>query len=167
MNEILTKQLILKPLQRDDDENLFALHSDEQVMKYIRKPDSDIFQTKKRIKEVMQYSFENPDLGLWCAFLKESKEFVGWGVLVHIEHKQTNPVEVGFRLHQKFWKKGFGFEIGSALINHAKDLGQKTIVGITREDNIGSQKTLEKCGLQYIEDRIYYEQQVKYYEIKL
>lgn len=167
METILTKRLILKPLSLSDDESMYMLHADKEVMKYIRPVDQDIFQTKKRIKEILTYSKENPGLGLWNAFNKETDEYIGWGILLHIEHKIENPIEVGFRLHTKFWKQGFGHEIGSALVEYGKNINLDKIVGITRDDNIGSQKTLEKCGLTYIEDRIFYEQQVRYYEVKL
>jgi RimJ/RimL family protein N-acetyltransferase len=150
-----------------DDENLYGLHSDPEVMKFIREPDSDIFQTKKRIKEIINYSAQNNGLGLWSAFEKESKSFIGWGVLVHIDHNLENPVEVGFRIHQKYWRKGFGSEIGIALLNHAKSIQLKSVCGITRADNVGSQKTLEKCGLEFLENRNYYNQQVLYYEKRL
>lgn len=162
-----TERLLLKPLQSDDDHFLFELHSDPEVMKFIRKPDQDIFQTKKRIHEILDYTKENPGLGLWNAFLKETGDFLGWVVLVHIEHSQKNPVEVGYRLHQKFWGKGYASEMAQKILEHAADLGLKKVCGITIDENIGSQKVLEKVGLTYKEDRIYYELQVRYYEIEL
>ena len=167
MNEIITERLILKPLQRSDEEKLYGLHSDPEVMKHIRSPDSDIFQTKKTIKTTLDYTSKNPSFGIWCAFSKEDQAFIGWGLLLHIEMKMENPIEVGFRLHSKNWLLGYGFEIGSALVQYGKDIGLKKITAVTIDDNIGSQKTLEKCGLRYIEDRIYYSLQCRYYEVKL
>lgn len=136
-------------------------------MKFIREPDADIFHTKKTIKATLDYSKENAQFGIWCAFDKQNQTFIGWGLLLHIEMNIDNPIEVGFRLHSEIWMQGYGFEIGSALVNYAKDLGLKKVSGITIKENIGSQKTLEKCGLSYIEDRIYYKIQCRYYEVKL
>jgi RimJ/RimL family protein N-acetyltransferase len=167
INSILTNRLVLKPLEKSDDEDLFGLHSDPEVMKFLREPDSDIFQTKRRINEILDYSSQNDGLGLWSVFEKESKNFIGWGVLVHIDHNLLNPIEVGFRLHQKSWRKGYAHEIGSALLDHAKNIDLESVCGITSDDNIASQKTLEKCGMQFIENRNYYNQQVLYYEKKL
>jgi RimJ/RimL family protein N-acetyltransferase len=166
MNDIITERLVLKPLQQRDDQSLFALHSDPEVMKYIREPDRDIFQTKKRIKSTLDYTKKNPELGIWCVFSKDDQTFIGWGLLLHIEMKLENPIEVGFRLHVDKWRKGYGFEVGSALVRYGKDIGLKSISGITISSNIGSQKTLEKCGLSYIEDRLYYDIQCRYYEMK-
>ncbi len=154
----------MKPLEKVDAEHLFGLHSDAEVMKFIREPDTDIFQTKKRINEILSYSFDNAGLGLWSAFTKQDKSFIGWGVLVHIDHNLSNPIEMGFRLHQRFWRQGFGFEIGNALLDHAKNINLARVCAITLDENIGSQKTIEKCGLQFKEKRNYYNQQVLYYE---
>jgi ribosomal-protein-alanine N-acetyltransferase len=167
MNEIITERLILKPLTKKDDVNLFELHSDKQVMHFIRNPDEDIFQTKKKILETLRYSEANKSLGLWCAFDKVSDVFIGWGVLVHIEHNVNNPIELGFRLHTKYWMQGFGSEIAQALIHYACGIKLTTIVGITSEDNIGSQKTLEKTGFHFVEKREFYNQEVLYYKQKL
>jgi len=165
MNEIITERLILKPLKKSDDVSLFELHSDEEVMHFVRRPDTDIFQTKKRIKEILEYSELNQNLGLWCVFDKVSSNFLGWGILVHIEHNQGYPIELGFRLHKKYWRKGFGSEVASALIQYAQGLQLKTISAITREDNIASQKTLVKSGFNFVDKRSFYNQEVWYYEI--
>jgi RimJ/RimL family protein N-acetyltransferase len=167
VQEILTQRLILKPLQKSDDENLFSLCSDSEVMKFIRKPDTDIFQAKKKIKSLLDYSKNNPNFGLWMATTKDTKEHLGFVLLLHIETNSDYPIEVGYRLHTKFWNKGYATEMASAMINYGKDIGLKTVSGITVEENINSIKVLESSGLEYIEDRLYYEVPVRYYEVQL
>lgn len=136
-------------------------------MKYIRPPEVDIFETKKKISTILKYTQEHQQFGLWCAFSKETNEFLGWVILLHIEHNETYPIELGYRLHQKYWGKGFATEMAQAMVQYAKEIKLDSICGITIEENIGSKKVLEKAGLVYLEDRLYYETPVKYYEIKL
>lgn len=136
-------------------------------MKFIRKPDTDIFESKKKIKELLDYSRNNPNFGLWMAYDKESKEHLGFVILLHVETNPDYPIEVGYRLHSKFWNKGYATEMAKAIISYGKDIGLKIICAITIEQNTRSINVLEKCGLKYIEDRLYYEVQVKYYEVKL
>jgi ribosomal-protein-alanine N-acetyltransferase len=167
VQEILTQRLILKPLQKSDDENLFFLCSDSEVMKYIRKPDTDIFQAKKKIKSLLDYTSQNPSFGLWMAYAKDTKEHLGFVLLLHIENNPEYPIEVGYRLHTKFWNQGYATEMSKALIKYGKDLGLKSVSGITIEENINSIHVLEKSGLKYIEDRLYYELPVRYYEVEL
>lgn len=136
-------------------------------MKYIRAPDTDIFETKKKISTILKYTNDHPEYGLWCAYTKDTNQFIGWVILLHIEHNQSYPIEVGYRLHQKNWGAGFATEMSVAMVQYAKDIGLKTICSITTEENIASRKVLEKAGLTYREDRLYYETPVKYYEIEL
>jgi ribosomal-protein-alanine N-acetyltransferase len=167
VQEILTERLILKPLQKSDDENLFSLCSYPEVMKYIRKPDTDIFQSKKKIKSLLDYSSLNPNFGLWMAFSKDTKQNLGFVLLLHIENNSKYPIEVGYRLHTKYWKQGYATEMSKAMLRYAKDIGLNSVSGITIEENTNSINVLEKIGLKYIEDRLYYEVPVRYYEAEL
>lgn len=167
IKELNTERLILKPLRKEEDQNLFELHSDPDVMKYIRAPEQDIFETKKKVSTILKYTQENPHYGLWCAYTKDTDKFIGWVILLHIEHNESYPIEVGYRLHQKYWRQGFATDMTLAMIQYAKEIGLGSLCAITTEENIGSQKVLEKTGFSYLEERLYYETQVKYYEIKL
>jgi RimJ/RimL family protein N-acetyltransferase len=134
-------------------------------MKFIRPPEQDIFETKKKISTILKYSQEHPNFGLWTAWLED--HFIGWVILLHIEHNPEYPIEVGYRLHTKYWGQGYATEMAQALVDYAKEIHLDSVCGITIEENVGSMKVLEKCGLKYIEDRLYYEVPVRYYEIKL
>jgi [ribosomal protein S5]-alanine N-acetyltransferase len=136
-------------------------------MEFIRKPDQDIFATKKTIHKILSYRKANPSFGLWCAFEKESSHFVGWVILKHIEDNVSYPVEVGYRLHYAYWGKGYATEMGKAIIQYAKVLKLPELSAITSHENIKSQNVLNKLGMTYLEDRLYYEVPVKYYEMKL
>lgn len=164
MKQIQTKRLNLMPLQLSDDQNLFSLTSDVDVMKYIREVDSDIFQAKKKIRELLNYTESNPDYGMWMARSRETNEFVGFVILIHIDLNIDNPVEIGYRLHKKFWKQGLATEMATRIKKYAEvDLKIK-ICAITIEANLGSQNVLKKIGLSYKEDRVYYETKVMYFE---
>jgi ribosomal-protein-alanine N-acetyltransferase len=164
MKSILTERLDLTPLKESDAQDLFELHSDPEVMKYIGPTLTNINEAKSRIAKVLKYSAENDGFGIWAARLEETEEFIGWCVLCHIELNPENPIEVGYRIHQKFWNKGYATEMGKVLKEYAKiKLKIENIVGITHPDNIGSCKVLEKIGLSYKEDRTYYDLPCKFY----
>ena len=47
---------------------------------------------------------KGPTLGGFIAFSKETKEFIGLGVLIHLELNHSNKdYEVGYRLPKKAW----------------------------------------------------------------
>jgi len=164
MKSLETERLKLIPLESHDDENLFGLTSDPKVMKFIRKVDTDIFQAKKKIKELMSYSQSNPDFGMWMLRLKATDEFIGFVILIHIDLNTSYPIEVGYRLHTKFWKQGYATEAASRIKEYAENELKVKVCAITIQENLGSQNVLKKIGLSYKEDRIYYETEVMYFE---
>ena len=62
-------------------------------------------------------------------------------------------VDIGFAILPRFTRNGYTFEAGKAVIDHAKnDLNISIIYGITSEENLNSRNLLEKLGLRYIKD---------------
>lgn len=159
-----TERLKLIPLEKSDDENLYSLTSDPDVMKFIRKVDTDIFQAKKKVKELLEYSLKFPDYGMWMIRDLKTEEFIGFVILINIDLNPNYPVEIGYRLHKKFWNKGFATEAASEIKKYAEEELKINICAITIQENLGSQNVLNKLGLKYKEDRIYYETEVMYFE---
>ncbi|MGB0368174.1 MAG: GNAT family N-acetyltransferase [Flavobacteriales bacterium] len=143
-----TDRLLLKPLEAKHIDNLTDLDSDPEVLRYIT--DGEIRDRKHQeeaIPRVMKYMQENPGLGLWVAYLKDTDEFIGWYILKHLP--DGGEVEVGFRLKKKFWSKGYSTEAGKALLKHGfETLGLKRIAAIVRPDNFASQAVIKKIGLK-------------------
>jgi RimJ/RimL family protein N-acetyltransferase len=135
-------------------------------MKYIRQPDASIEQTQKRMLEMINYNKKNPDFGLFVAFEKESNECIGWAILIHAELNESKQMEIGYRLFSKFWAKGLATELSKRMLEYAKEQGLKKVCGVTRPDNLASRKVLEKSGLNFIDEREFYNQNCSYYEVE-
>lgn len=126
---------------------LFELHSDPEVMKFIRAPDRERGQTESWLNSVLKYQAEQPGLGIFVV-ARENDEVIGWGVLLHMERKLERDVEVGYRLFKRSWGQGYATEIAHRLIEYGfKDLKLPRIVGVTNPDHRVSQHVLEKVGL--------------------
>ncbi len=164
MKSILTENLDLIPLKASDAKDLFELHSDPEVMRYIKPPVTEMSEIQKTIMKFDSYTEVNEDMGMWVARLEETEEFVGWCILQHIEQNMDNPIEIGYRLHKKFWGKGYATEMAKVLVEYAeKKLKIKNLCGITHPENIASQKVLEKAGFSFKENRTYYDVECKFY----
>lgn len=163
---IESDRLKIRLLNEEDYKTLYPLHSDPLVMKYIREPDSSLEQTQKRMLEMINYNKKNSDFGLFIAFEKESNECIGWAILIHAELNESKPMEIGYRLFPKFWNQGFATELALRVLEYGKEKGLKKICGVTRPDNLASKKVLKKCGLSFIDEREFYNQNCSYYEVK-
>jgi len=85
--------------------------------------------------------------------------------MVRIFVENTNQLEIGYSISEKYWGKGIGTEICRALVHYCLSLSKdKDIVAVTDLDNIGSQKVLTKVGFERKED-IKREQEVLAYFI--
>jgi RimJ/RimL family protein N-acetyltransferase len=143
-------------------DDLFRLHSDQEVMRFIRAPDAAIAETKATLDTLLAAFEKTPTLGVFPAYC--AGEFVGWGVLAHLERDPRLEVEVGYRLHVRHWGKGYATEIARELVRYGfEDLGLSRIVAITRPDHVRSQHVIDKLGFRYEGDRVYYQTEVRYY----
>ncbi len=156
-----TERLILRELLPTDDVGMFELDSDPEVHKYLgNKPVSDIQECRNTIEMVRKQYIEN-GIGRFAMIEKSSGNFAGWTGLKYITqpiNNQLNFYEVGYRLIQKYWGKGYATESTIASLKYAfEELNIPEVYGITNVENIKSRMVLEKCGLKFIETFVWKE----------
>ena len=101
---------------------------------------------------VLAYYDENPGRGIWATVLRDSGECVGFHLLNNI-HGETQ-VQVGYRLFQKHWGRGYATEMTVALLDYGyRRLGLQSIADIAALENHASQRVLLKSGLPRLADR--------------
>ncbi|MDQ8039107.1 MAG: GNAT family N-acetyltransferase [Rickettsiella sp.] len=160
-----TERLLLKPTVLTDFDDLLALRSDPDVMKYLGN-----VQTKEEVKLFLEKTIlyqAKHRIGFCSVFEKESHIFIGQAGLFHFHYDDKQPnIEIAYRLHKQFWGKGYATELVKALIVWGfEHLAIKKLVAVTDPSNIPSRTVLEKCGLDYIRVIKYGEKEVVYYEI--
>lgn len=141
---IETERLILRAHTLGDAKALFALRTNEEVMRYIdRENPKDIQETEAKISLVHE-GFNNGTSIAWVIAAKENpNEMIG-----EIGYYRTDlsnyRAEVGYMLHSSFWRKGlisealskvltFGFQemklhSVSANINPANDASRQILL---------------------------------------
>lgn len=144
-----TKRLVLKFLGTSDLENLIALRSDPDVMKYIS--DGSV-HTAEQVKDFLfnlaiPYQ-EKHCIGFFAVFEKESGHFIGQAGLFHMGFYDKQPdIELAYRLHKQYWGRGYATELAKALIRWGfEHLNLNKIVSGAEPENIASQKVLIKAG---------------------
>jgi [ribosomal protein S5]-alanine N-acetyltransferase len=143
-----TERLVLADLTLEDLHHTYAMDRDPLVMRYIGdgKPEARPFD---------EYSeFFRGRIGLWLSerfhvwSMREhgQDKFLGWAMLKPI--KDTLHVEVGYRMPQTSWGKGYATEATQAILAFAfDDLKLEEVIAVTHPDNAASQHVLQKCGL--------------------
>jgi RimJ/RimL family protein N-acetyltransferase len=144
-----TARLSLRPVTPADRADLVALEADPEVMRYLNggRPvpevgpvDGDFLRPRGTEPEVL------------AAHERSSGTFLGWFALFDdgvIDGLKT--AELGYRLHQQAWGKGYATEGARALIAAALyRLGFERLRARTMTVNTASRRVMEKAGLRHV-----------------
>lgn len=146
-----TKNLIIKPPSFDDFDELYQLLSDEDVMRYIGNGVRSREEVQTQLEKMIQH-YDKHGFSLCYIYDKESKIFVGCAGLIYLAFDDAQPeIELAFALHKKFWQKGYATELAKYFMQWAFSHGGiSSIVAVTKPNNEGSRRVLEKIGMCYL-----------------
>jgi ribosomal-protein-alanine N-acetyltransferase len=148
-----SERLMYRELLPSDDQGMFELDSNPEVHRYLgNKPVTSIEEVRKVIAMVRE-QYRSNGIGRMAAILKETGEFIGW-VGLKLEHDVNGHdtfYDIGYRLIQKHWGKGYATESAKAFIDYGFNvLNVDKINAYADADNIASRIALEKAGLRYV-----------------
>ncbi len=142
---ILTARLRLRPLDRDDLDDLAAIYLHPRVARWIGP------HTRQDVeREITQQIEHQQALGwsFWGVEERATGRFIGDCGLQPLEHRGPE-VELGYDLHPSAWGRGLATEAARAVIRHAFGrLGIDRVVAVVKPEHLASQRVLEKVGLQ-------------------
>jgi len=146
-----TERLLLRPFEFSDDQALFAMDSNPKVHLYLgNNPLTKIEQVHEYINSI-QNQYQENGIGRFIAELKETKEVIGWIGLKFIteeENNHSNFYDIGYRLREEFWGKGYAYEGAKAWRDYAfNDIKTPTLYAMAHIDNHGSNRILQKIGM--------------------
>lgn len=152
---IETDRLILRELRLSDAEAFFAMDNNPNVHRYLwNKPTQKIEETLEIITFVRKQYLDN-GIGRFAIISKDTKEFMGWAGLkfnTEMVNNKTNFYDIGYRLDEKFWGRGYASEASFAWVQYAfETLKIKTIEAATHIENVASNRILQKIGMQFTE----------------
>lgn len=112
-----TERLILKKTNQADFDEIFKLRSDSDVMRYAGRGVKTEEEVQKFFDTAISYQ-EKHGMGFCSVFEKETDDFVGQAGIFHIGFYDEQPeIEITYRLHKKYWRRGYGTELTRALIH--------------------------------------------------
>jgi len=143
-----TKRLTLRQLSVNDDNEIFALRSDQQVNKYIdRDPSNTIDDARKFIQKIEEVVSRNEGI-YWAITLKDHDKLAGTICLFNFSN-ENDQAEIGYELLPAFQGQGIMQEAIAKVIAFAFDvIGLKTIEAYTHLENKSSTKLLEKFNFR-------------------
>ena len=148
-----TERLLLRRFTEDDVDNLCDLDSDPAVMRFINggtPTPRDVIQNEM-LPRFLSYYERFAGFGFWAAIEKSSGDIPRLVPFPVAGRQPPDEIELGYRLRRAAWGKGYGTEGSRALIRKGfTELGVRRVVASTYQDNIGSQRVMQKSGLTLV-----------------
>jgi RimJ/RimL family protein N-acetyltransferase len=148
-----TRRLRLRRFTIADLDDVHALHSDPAVMRYLGRPATREHVRDATLPQWLELYDRHPGFGYFAAIEKQTGAFLGWFLFRPPlgENPAPGEIELGYRLHQAAWGRGFATEGSNALVEKGfTELGVQRVIATAMTVNRGSRRVLEKVGLQYV-----------------
>lgn len=144
-----TDSLALRRFTEADEDNLFDLDSDPEVMRFLNSgtpTPREVIQSDI-LPRFLRYDARFPGYGFWAAIEKATREFLGW-FSFRPSNRAIGEVRLGYRLRKAAWGKGYATEGSRALIRKGfTEWGVQRVVATTYQDNLASRRVMEKVGM--------------------
>jgi len=161
---LTTSRLSLRPFTLSDVSPLHRILNQPDILQYFPNPGAP---SKERVKEIIDKQlahWEEHNLGWWAVIPKEGTDLIGWNGLQYLP--ETDEVEVGYLLSQRFWGQGLATEGARVALEFGFENHKlREIIGLTHPKNTASQNVLKKCGLNYTNQAEYFGIQVFRYSL--
>ena len=145
-----TDRLVIREFNLDDAEAVLHFNS-EEVTRYTG--DAGLCNTvndaENIIKNIWLTEYKQFGFARWAVVLKASNQVIGFCGFKN--DSRIKAIDIGYRLHQDFWGKGYATEANQACIEYAKNHMDLDIVyGEVVDVNLGSVNIIEKLGMTFI-----------------
>jgi ribosomal-protein-alanine N-acetyltransferase len=141
-----TERLVLRRIDVNDVNEIFALRSNPQTMKYIPRPLVKTMEDALVHIAMIDDKIENNEGINWGITLKSNPKLIG--IIGHYRIKPENyRAEIGYMLLPEFNGKGIMPEAVKAAVHYGfKVMQLHSIEAIIDPENFGSEKVLQKSG---------------------
>ena len=145
-----TERLVLRHLEPDDLDPLYALYQDPEIRQYYPDGTRTREETKKELEWFLHGHPRHPELGLWATVERRTGEFLGRCGLLPWHIQGTDEVELAFMIRKERWREGLATEAAQGIIKHANEvLDLRRLVCLVMPGNIASAGVAAKVGMVF------------------
>lgn len=151
LSVLSTPRLRLRPVTVDDEELLFELDSDPEVMRWLSGgPGTPLEAIREAVLPGFLALPGERGFGCWLVFEDETGDFLGW-VSLRPGPSLEDGGEIGYRLRRAAWGRGCATEAAREVLAFAfENGGLARVFGTTYEANVGSRKVMEELGMTLV-----------------
>ena len=155
-----TKRLLLRRLENEDVNEIFALRSDKEVMKYVPRPLAKTPEDALNHIAIINEKIDSNEGINWAITLKDNPKLIGIIGHYHIKPEHFR-AEIGYMLLPEYHGKGIISEAINEVVKYGFQVMKlHSIEAIIDPDNIASERVLQKNGFvkeAHLKENEYYE----------
>ena len=142
-----TQRLVLRQINPDDLQDLFAYASDPEVTRHLRwGPHRTQAETEAYLDQVLQEYQTGLD-GPWGMEYKDTGKLIGSIHLMDVT-AQHRKAEIGFVLSRAYWNRGLATEALRRVLAYSfETVGLNRLEGLCLVENHAARRVLEKAGM--------------------
>lgn len=146
IEEIKTKRLNLRGYKKSDADFVISMWNDPEMGKYM--PDPSIENMDDEYRKVYDTLEDDEECCYLIAEYLVTGERIGACSFIASEDGET--YDLGYSVHKKFWRNGYGTEMAQAMIDYAKSHGAKIITAPVNKQNAASNAVMKKLGFSIV-----------------
>jgi RimJ/RimL family protein N-acetyltransferase len=166
MKILETTRLILDEIGAEKFDDLANLLANENVHRFFPKT-LDKKESFEFLEAIRKRQKED-GVSFWAVIRKDDLKFLGICGLLKQNIDNIDEIEVGYRINDIFWGKGYGTEAAKGCIQYAKDkLKLTSVISLILPENKQSIRVAEKNGLKLEKKSMFHGQIHNVYRIHL
>ena len=145
-----TPRLVLRHLEPQDLNALFALYRDPEIRQYFPDGTLTLEETNEELEWFLHGHPKFPQLGLWATVERSYGAFLGRCGLLPWEIEGKHETELAFLIDKNRWGEGLATEAASAIVNYAQSvLKLQRLICLISPGNAASMRVAEKVGMSF------------------
>ena len=142
----VTERLILRDFRPQDLPLYIDLSTDPEVMRYLGGPRS----AEHCETELPDISRQYADIGFGMLAVERKEDGAFLGICgLSVEQWYPDDLQIGWRLFQPYWGKGYAREAATVWRDHAFSRDIARLISISDVPNIRSQKLMQRLGMKH------------------
>ncbi|MBK8554501.1 MAG: GNAT family N-acetyltransferase [Lewinellaceae bacterium] len=147
-----TNRLYIRRLAPGDLPDFHTMQSNPTVMRFTSGQAQTYEENQAELEKVIgRYETPGNDFWVWAVLDKQENTFIGTCALMRNEEGEQ---EIGYRLDEPSWGKGYGTELTMGLMAYASGLGFSALMAYVYDEHAASIRVLEKAGFE-LEERFF------------
>ncbi|PKL83630.1 MAG: GNAT family N-acetyltransferase [Ignavibacteriae bacterium HGW-Ignavibacteriae-3] len=144
-----TERLILRKITSDDAADIFEYAHLPEVSEFLPWYSHQTIQDSLSFIKFAKEKFEKDSWIIFGIEIKNEKKLIG-SIDVRDWKGENNCADIGYVLSKKYWNKGILTEVLRSVIRFCfEELQLNRVEAHCEEENIGSWRVMEKCGMKF------------------